>query len=238
MPPITWDTLYTHHGEAYENLVAAEDYQGNLLPAIERIQLLDGTVAAEFGCGTGRVTALLAGRVKRLHAFDLSRPMLDIAKRKLGRPGWGGVTLAQADSRCMPARSGWADLAVEGWSFLHITVAHLDDWQAQLGRALDEMERAVRPGGKLILIETLGTGETEPNPAERFRPVYDWLERERGFAPSWIRTDYRFPSPDPVRDVVVPLFGEAMLERLIPDPAGFVLPECTGLWRRESAPAH
>ncbi len=234
MQALTWDTLYQHHPAEYELLVSHEDYQGSLLPAIERLQPLDGATAAEFGCGTGRVTALLAGKVKRLHAFDLNYAMLRAARDRRRREKWSGVSLAQADSRQMPVRSGWADFAIEGWAFLHIAVWNPDDWQVQLGRALDEMQRLVRPGGRMILIETLGTGEASPNPEPRFREVYDFLEAERGFRMEWIRTDYRFESLAPVRKVVVPLFGAGMLDRLVRTPQGLVLPECTGLWWREA----
>jgi ubiquinone/menaquinone biosynthesis C-methylase UbiE len=232
MSPLTWDNLYSHHPDEYETLVSHEDYQGSLLPAVSRIQPLSGTIAAEFGCGTGRVTSLLAKAVQRLHAFDLSAPMLRTAQGRLRREGSEHASLAQADSRKMPVRDGWADFAIEGWAFLQIAVWHWGDWQAELGRALDEMQRIVRPGGKSILIETLGTGETTPKPAPNFRKVYDWLETEHGFHPEWTRTDYRFESMEPIRDVVVPLFGEGMLEPLVSTAKGFVLPECTGLWWR------
>ena len=62
---------------------------------------------------------------------------------------------------CRSVRA-WADFAIEGWAFLQIAVWHPQDWQVQLDRALDEMQRVVRPGGKMILIETLGTGESVP----------------------------------------------------------------------------
>jgi predicted TPR repeat methyltransferase len=67
MSELTWDTLYTDHADAYEVLVLHEDYLGNLPRAIQSIQPLAGQVAAEFGCGTGRVSSLLAGSVRRLH---------------------------------------------------------------------------------------------------------------------------------------------------------------------------
>ncbi|HTX92963.1 MAG TPA: class I SAM-dependent methyltransferase [Anaerolineales bacterium] len=237
MSDLTWDTLYTDHADAYETLVSHEDYEGNLPRAIETIQPLAGGVAAEFGCGTGRVTGLLTGRVRRIHSFDLTLSMLRMAQQNQARKGWENATLAQADSRCMPVRSGWADFAIQGWAFLQIAVWHWDDWQIQLGRALDEMGRLVRPGGKLILIETLGTGELTPNPAAQFRTIYDFLEQERGFRPQAIRTDYRFENMGQIDEVVLPLFGIEMLERLIRTPDGIVVPECTGLWWKDN-PAH
>jgi ubiquinone/menaquinone biosynthesis C-methylase UbiE len=234
MSPLTWENLYTDHSDSYELLVSHEDCQGNLVRAIEKIQPLTGTIAAEFGCGTGRVTGLLADRVRILHAFDLTRPMLQVALDKRGRMGWENVSLVQTDSRAMPACSGWADFAIEGWAFLHIAVRYWNDWKLQLGCALEEMRRVVRPGGRMILIETLGTGKMEPDPAVTYRQVYDWLEKEQGFQAQAIRTDYRFETMIQVQALVVPLFGEGMLKVLLPSASGIILPECTGLWWRDN----
>ena len=232
MSELSWDTLYTDHVDAYEVLVSHEDCQGNLLRAVQAIQPLAGQVAAEFGCGTGRLSGLLTGSVRRLHAFDYTASMLRLAQQKLHLHDWKNVSLALADSRRMPVRSGWADFAIEGWAFLQIAVWHPGDWQDQLGCALAEMGRLVRPGGKLILIETLGTGEATPKVVPFFRTVYDFLEAQAGFTPLAIRTDYRFETLEQVRKVVLPLFGPEMFDRLIETKAGWVLPECTGLWWR------
>jgi DNA gyrase subunit B len=45
--------------------------------------------------------------------------------------------------------------------------------------------------------------------------------------------DYRFETLEQIRQVVVPLFGKEMLGRLVETPAGWLLPECTGIWWRE-----
>ena len=234
MSALSWNTLYTDYAEEYEILVSHEDYQNNLMAAIERLQPLQGMLVAELGAGTGRVSSLLQGHVKRLYAFDLSRPMLRVAQSKQRREGWEHVSLTQADSRLVPTRAAWADFAIEGWAFLHIAVNFPEDWQIQLSRALDEMRRLVRPGGKLILIETLGTGESTPKAAPFHHRVYDFLEGEGGFNPLDIRTDYRFETLEQIRQVVLPLFGQEMLARLIETEQGWVLPECTGLWWREA----
>ena len=233
MSDLTWDRLYSDHVDAYETLVSHEDYQGNLPRAIQSIQPISGRLAAEFGCGTGRVSELLAKSVRGLLAFDFTEPMLRVAQAKQRQDGWKNVSLGLADSRQMPTCSGWADFAIEGWAFLQIAVWHPQDWQNQLGRALDEMHRVVRPGGRTILIETLGTGESTPKVAAFFRQVYDYLETERGFSPINIRTDYHFETLEQIHQVVVPLFGQEMLERLVKTQAGWGLPECTGLWWRE-----
>ncbi len=233
MSEFGWDTLYRDHADAYELLVSHEDHQGNLLRAIQAIQPLDQKVAAEFGAGTGRLTGLLASHVRRLHAFDLTPAMLRVAQGKLRRHGWKNVSLVLADSRRMPALPEWADFAIEGWAFLQIAVWHPQEWQSQLCLALDEMQRLVRPGGRLILIETMGTGESTPKVTPFFREVYDFLERERGFTAFNIRTDYCFETKKQIQQVVVPLFGQEMLDRLVESEAGWILPECTALWWRD-----
>jgi ubiquinone/menaquinone biosynthesis C-methylase UbiE len=232
MSNLTWDNLYTDYANEYEMLVSHEDYQNNLLAAIEQIEPLAGMRTAEFGCGTGRVSALLARQVRWLYAFDFTRSMLRLTQAKQENNGWKTVSLAQADSRQMPVRSSWADFAIEGWAFLQIAVWHPHDWQNQLGRALDEMQRVVRPGGKMILIETLGTGESTPKPAPFHRIVYDYLEDQHGFTPLNLRTDYCFETLEQIQQVVVPLFGPEMLGRLVDAGQGWILPECTGLWWR------
>jgi ubiquinone/menaquinone biosynthesis C-methylase UbiE len=234
MSELTWNTLYTDHADAYETLVSHEDYLGNLLHAIRAIQPLAGKVSVEFGCGTGRLSGLLAGSVRRLYAFDLTASMLRLAQKKQYLRGWKNAFLSLADSRQMPVRSGWADFAIEGWAFLQIAVWHPDDWQNQLGRALAEMQRIVHPGGKMILIETLGTGESTPKVIPFHRRVYDFLEAQGGFTPLAIRTDYCFETMEQIRQVVLPLFGQQMLERLVKTGTGWVLPECTGIWWRDA----
>jgi ubiquinone/menaquinone biosynthesis C-methylase UbiE len=233
MSKLSWDTLYIDHADKYEILVSHEDYQSNLMDALQRIQPLGGMVAAEFGAGTGRLTSLLAGHVRHLYAFDFTESMLRVAQTKQRQNGLKNISLVLADSRRMPVRPGWADFAVEGWAFLQIAVWHPQDWQLQLGYALNEMQRLVHPGGKMILIETLGTGESTPKVSPFFRQVYDFLEAEHGFTPFDIRTDYCFETQGQIHRVVVPLFGQEMLDRLVRTSTGWVLPECTGLWWRE-----
>jgi hypothetical protein len=77
MSNLTWKTLYKDYTDESEILVSHEDHQNNLIGAIQRLQPLAGRLAAEFGAGTGRLTGL--------HAFDLSRPMLQVAQGKQRR---------------------------------------------------------------------------------------------------------------------------------------------------------
>jgi len=44
------------------------------------VNLNEAKTAVEYGCGVGRVTSILANRVRAMHAYDISRPHLNYAK--------------------------------------------------------------------------------------------------------------------------------------------------------------
>lgn len=231
-----WQQFYSRRAEDYDRLVQNEDYQGNLLKALQGIHPLAGSRVAEFGAGTGRVTAWLAPQVGRLAAFDRAPAMLSVAQRSLNHAGLVNAHFALADNRHMPLPAGWADLALEGWSFLHLKVWHPDSWLAETGQAIGEMRRVTRPGGSLVLIETLGTGHTQPVVAEAFQPFFAHLEQDLGFERTWVRTDYRFESQQAAYAALLEAFGDDTLRALSHTSQGWVLPECTGVWWRRALP--
>ncbi|MFO7168337.1 MAG: class I SAM-dependent methyltransferase [Chloroflexota bacterium] len=225
-------TIYARHAAEYDRLVAAEDYQGNLLPAIERIRPLDGALVAEAGAGTGRVTALVAPAARRVLACDISAHMLRRAAANLRRRGLRNVQLAVAENRRLPAASGSADLALAGWSFGHTRAWEPERWRAAIGAMVDELERVLRPGGAAVVIETLGTGrETPEPPTPELAEYYAWLEEERGFRGSWLRTDYRFASRAEADAATGFFFGAPAPAHAAPD-GSVIVPECTGIWWR------
>jgi ubiquinone/menaquinone biosynthesis C-methylase UbiE len=225
--------FYSHRAGDYERLVKHEDYQGNLIKAIREIHPLNGARVVEFGAGTGRLTRELAPFVNRIEAFDRSRVMLAEAKIQLKANKVKNASLSIGDNRQMPAAGNWADLAVEGWSFLHLFGWYPDSWQNELDRALGEMARIVGANGDILLIETLGTGYKGPTMDTSFRPFFEYLESAYGFRRSWTRTDYRFDTRLQAKEIVGDAFGQ-VLDRLERGPVGWILPECTGFWYRWS----
>ncbi|HEU4534418.1 MAG TPA: methyltransferase domain-containing protein, partial [Polyangiaceae bacterium] len=139
-----------------------------------------------------------------------------------------------ADGRSLPVDPGWADLGVAAWVFGHFRHWMPDGWREQVGGALAEMRRVLRPGGLLVIVETLGTGRSEPAPPdEGLAEYFAWLEAEQKLTRTWMRTDYRFASRAEAEELVGFFFGAEMLARLpaANEPDGSViLPECTGLW--------
>lgn len=221
--------IYRRQPWKYDQLVSREDWQGNLLPAVERIAALRGAEVVELGAGTGRVTRLLAGKARFVSAFDACDAMLAVAAELLRRDQRTNWRTAVADHRRLPAPDHCADLVIAGWTVSGILAAE-KAVEPGVGRALEEMRRVLRPGGKLIVIETLGTGWEDPHAPQFLQPYYDYLE-DRGFHRSWIRTDYRFRDWSEARDLTEFFFGADPLGALVERDGGVILPECTGLWR-------
>ena len=220
--------VYNKHADQYEILVSREDYQHNILPALNHITLLAGLDMIELGAGTGRFTAMLAPMARTIRAFDASRHMLDVAIAKLRASPLQNWSVEVADHRCLPVEDEVADLVVSGWSIVYMVVWHEDSWQEELGKALAEMRRVLRPGGTIIVLETMGTGYEAPHPPDELAEYYAFLDGE-GFCSTWIRTDYKFESLDEAETLTRFFFGEELAEKVIREN-WVILPECTGIW--------
>ena len=225
MPDLQY--VYQHQADLYQQLVDCEDYQGNLLPALQSIFALEGKDILESGAGTGRLTALLAPKARSIYAFDRSAHMLQMAKLRIGTLGDKRVYLGLADHQHLPVAQAQADLFISGWSVCYVFLEAGSEWRGGLTRTLANFQACLRPGGKLILIETMGTGFEEPQRLPLLQPYLDYLE-EHGFQMKWVRTDYRFDSLEQARRRIPFFFGEEMLEKM----QGNILPEYTGLWWR------
>jgi ubiquinone/menaquinone biosynthesis C-methylase UbiE len=222
------DDIYGTRAEDYDRLVAREDHEGNILRTIQGLVPLAGADVVEFGAGTGRLTALLAPRVRSIRAYDSSAHMLERARANLGRLGLENWRLEVADYRAVPAPSHGADLAIAGWAISHVVAGGEGDWRPEVDAALSEMERVLRPGGTAIVLETLGTGHAEPHPPQGLFGYYEHLEAH-GFAREEIRTDYRFASIAEAEQLTRFFFGDELADRVMGERSKIV-PECTGVW--------
>ncbi len=228
--------IYSKQAEQYEALVSQEDYQHNIARALHQIVPFDGLTVVEFGAGTGRLTCLLAPVVKSIQAFDSSQHMLDVAIAKLQKSGLTNWQIDVSDHRHISAQTGAADVAISGWSVCYMVVGNDETWEAELAKGLDEMRRVIRPGGTLIILETLGTGHEQPVPPAILVHYYAYLEA-RGFQRTWIRTDYQFRDTAEAATLTRFFFGDEMVEKIVEDERGVILPECTGIWWRKHAGA-
>ncbi len=225
-----YEEIYAEHAGRYDELVAAEDCEHALLPALEAVRSLRGTDVLEVGVGTGRLTRIVAPLARRVFGVERSRAMLEVARQHLAAAA--NVTLLLADARALPVAAASADVALAGWVFGHFRYWMPADWKTEVGSAIGHMQRALRPAGTLVVIETLGTGSTEPAaPSQELAEYYAWLESELGFERAAIRTDYQFESVERAAEVTGFFFGDEFAKRVVAERWSRI-PECTGIWWR------
>jgi len=223
--------IYQSDGDRYETLIAREDYQGNILRAIEEILKVDGLDILDLGAGTGRLTLLLVSRAKSIRSFDASAEMLRVCRERLAASGLSNWQVDVADHRQLPVTDQSADLVVSGWSVSYLAVWNQENGTAELDKWLAEMKRVLRSGGTILLFESLGTGNETPIRLEHVESTYQWMD-SHGFENKWIRTDYKFESVEEAAELAGFFFGEEMADQ-IRKKESVILPECTGVWWRK-----
>ena len=220
--------IYQEQAEQYERLVAREDYEGNILPALEEICDLNGRVVVEMGAGTGRLMKLLTPYAAAVYGFDNSSAMLAVGRRELQNAAGDNWALTLADHRDMPVSPASCDLVLSGWSLAYLALDQGPKWREGLRRVFRRLREMVRAGGSIIILETMGTGYTEPNPPSFMLDYYSFLSKV-GFQSKWIRTDYQFESLAEAVGLTRFFFGDDLAERVEKEGSRF-LPECTGIW--------
>jgi len=220
--------IYKTDGDRYEALISREDYQGNIVKALEEIVNPDGLDILDLGAGTGRLACLLAPRARSIQAFDVSDEMLRVCRQKLEASGLSNWQVDVADHRQLPVEDGSADLVVSGWSVAYLAVWNPDTWRDELEKWLGEMIRVLRRGSYIVLFESLGTGNESPIELEHLKEYYPWLE-DVGFQKKWIRTDYKFESVEEAEDLSRFFFGDDLGDKVKTNNWA-ILPECTGMW--------
>ncbi len=223
--------IYQSAAERYQALVSREDYEDNLLPAILAADPLQDKDVIELGAGTGRVSCLIAPLAKQLVASDISFHMLEFGRANLERLGLTNWDTCLESHKALPFEQNSADVVIAGWSFCYAALDSGEDWQPALEEALTEVKRVLRPGGVLIVIESLGTGFEAPHAPDVLVNYLGYLD-SHGFKSNWLRTDYCFKDREEAIALTTFFFGENPMPMWEGDQ-GTIVPECTGLWWKQ-----
>jgi SAM-dependent methyltransferase len=139
------ERYFRQHADNWEAVrrchVSEYDVEALLLDAVGAAPLGD---LVDIGTGTGRVLQLLARQASRAIGIDRSAAMLAAARPAFDDPDFAHVQLRHGDMARLPLATHSADLVV-----MH-QVLHFSD---EPDRALREIGRIVRPGGRALLID-------------------------------------------------------------------------------------
>jgi demethylmenaquinone methyltransferase / 2-methoxy-6-polyprenyl-1,4-benzoquinol methylase len=114
----------------------------------------------DLATGSGDVAFALADTLPAgtaITGMDFCQPMLDEAvKKRAGSPRWTGIEFRPGDGLALPVPDQTYDALTISFGLRNMADRH---------RALTEMRRVLRPGGRLFVLEF-------SQPARWFRPVY------------------------------------------------------------------
>jgi ubiquinone/menaquinone biosynthesis C-methylase UbiE len=105
-----------------------------------------GERALDIGCGPGLTTEALAlsvGSQGYVLGLDIAPPMLDIAKRRCA--SLPQVAFGMADVIRLPYDDASFDIAL---------ASQVYEYVEQVDQALKELARVIRPGGRVVLVDT------------------------------------------------------------------------------------
>lgn len=112
----------------------------------------------DMGCGAGHASFIAAARVRSVVAYDLSSQMLDVVASAAQTRGITNLSTSQGYAEILPFEEATFDVVISRYSAHH--------WH-DVGKALREVKRVLKPGGVVIFMDILSPGH----------PVLDiWLQ--------------------------------------------------------------
>lgn len=132
--------LFRLWSTTYDSPLFQRPFYRRVHAAVLREITSEPRVAIDLGCGTGQLTDDLARRFPRALTVgvDLTHGMLVAARRRVG----SSLRLVRGNVYALPLADGAADLLTSTISY---------HWYLEPARALAEIRRVVRPGGRFVL---------------------------------------------------------------------------------------
>ena len=118
----------------------------------------------DLGCGAGHTALFFAPHVAEVHALDLSEPMLEQGRRLAAERSLSNLHWHCGEAESLPFPDAHFDLVTSRQS-----AHHYED----LDRALAEVARVLKPGGKFLVVDSVApedhAGDTFLNTFEILR---------------------------------------------------------------------
>ena len=162
---------------------------GGRTELVPLLGLLDpGWTIGDLGCGTGHLSLAVAPMVERVIAVDASAAMIRAGRARLA--GFDSVEVRKGELEALPIEDGTLDVA-----FLVLVLPYV----AEPGRVIAEAARALRPGGRLLIVDLM------PHDRDEYRQTmgHQWQGFTESQMQDWLgdaglaRIRYRAAAPDP-----------------------------------------
>jgi demethylmenaquinone methyltransferase/2-methoxy-6-polyprenyl-1,4-benzoquinol methylase len=144
--------------EVFENISSKYDFMNSVISfqrhiawrkdTMKRMEVFEGASALDLCCGTGDWTLALAESVGRnglVEGLDFSKNMLSVAEKKVASSIYSNIKLKHGNAMSLPFDDNTFDFVTIGFGLRNVP---------DLNQVLFEMHRVVKPGGKVVCLET------------------------------------------------------------------------------------
>lgn len=114
-----------------------------------RLSDFQNAAVLDMGCGAGHASFIAAAKVKNVVAYDLSSQMLALVAETAQTRGITNLTTSLGYAEALPFDEETFDVVISRYSAHH--------WH-DVGQALREVKRVLKPGGTVIFMDVLSPG--------------------------------------------------------------------------------
>ncbi|WP_025732854.1 class I SAM-dependent methyltransferase [Carnimonas nigrificans] len=138
-------------GQAAAYLTSQVHAQGEEFQALrERVSRMASPRVLDLGCGAGHVSFQLADLAGEMTAYDLSPRMLAVVAETAREREYDNICTVQGVAEALPFDEASFDVVISRFSAHH--------WR-DLGAALREVRRVLKPGGVAAFIDVVASGQ-------------------------------------------------------------------------------
>lgn len=146
---------------------------GEDLTLLRKLGLRNTDIMADIGCGTGILACTAATLCRKVHAVDVSLPMLAATRRRAQAKSLANVTTQHGGFLSLDLPAAGLDLITTKFALHHLP----DQWK---GVALDRLAHALRPGGKLFIRDVVFSCSSAELP-ETAESWIGWMLENTGY---------------------------------------------------------
>jgi demethylmenaquinone methyltransferase/2-methoxy-6-polyprenyl-1,4-benzoquinol methylase len=199
------ENYYSKRAREYEQIYEKPERQRELEWLRHRVpEIFRGRTVLEVACGTGYWTQYIAPGAKRVYAFDINEPVLEIAREK--QIPAGKATFFRADAVTLDNVPPGCNAAFAGFWWSHVKKSDIAQFVRNLaariepGSVVAMLDNAFAPGSSTPISRTDAEGNT-----------YQVRQLANGEAFEVLKN---FPKPGELADAVRGVAREAHLESL------------------------